>query len=359
MTVPARLACVLAVGATATALSLSVLAGWQRGGSLPERVVWVAVGVVLVVSAHLLPALIRHMPISVRATGSLLWVACLATACYGHTVFFVLAQQHAGERRASTAIAAGFPQTGRSLTAVMSERATVTRQLAFARMQRCAQDCPALEARRVTLAAKLDALDAARDDIRRRQAEDDRVTAQRDALRADPVTSRLAALLGTTTAHVDLLSGLAFAAVLEGVACLLWIVALRSSPLPAPVVTATPPVVAPLPEPVVDVTRVTQPAVTAVAAVMSGHTSSTVSCETVSNSHETPDAPLSQLPVADAVDVDVTQLVHDIAAGRVRATVADIRRHLGCSQARATALRRQLVERNVTAYPNALASQAR
>ncbi|MCX4146908.1 MULTISPECIES: hypothetical protein [Paraburkholderia] len=346
MTVLSRPAFVLAVGATSTALSLSVLAGWQRGGSLPERVVWVSVGVVLLISAHLLPALIREAPFVVRSTGSLLWVTCLATACYGHAQFFLFAQQHAGERRASTVTAVGIAEPGRSLTVVMSERATVTRQLAFARAQRCARDCPVLEARRMTLAAKLDALDGERDDIRRSQAENDWVTAKRDALRADPVTPRLAALLGTTTARVDLLSGLAFAAVLEGVACLLWTVALRSSPLPAQATVVTPPAVAPLPEPVVDVPRVTQPAVTA---VTPDHALPTVSCETVSNSHEAPDDPLSPLPVADAADVDVTQLARDIAAGRVRATVADIRRHLGCSQARAVALRRQLAERNVTA----------
>lgn len=49
----------LAISATATALSLSVLAGWQRGGTWPERLIWIAIGVVLVTSAHLLPALVR------------------------------------------------------------------------------------------------------------------------------------------------------------------------------------------------------------------------------------------------------------------------------------------------------------
>jgi hypothetical protein len=58
-----RLSCwVLSIGATGTAICLSVLAGWQRGGSLAERLVWVAIGVVLVVSAHLLPALVRESP---------------------------------------------------------------------------------------------------------------------------------------------------------------------------------------------------------------------------------------------------------------------------------------------------------
>lgn len=342
----------LATVATGTALSLSILAGWQRGGSLPERLVWVAVGIVLVVSAHLLPALIRNAPIPVLVAGSLLWVACLATACYGHVVFFVLAQQHAGERRASSVTAAGVAESGRSLTVVMSERATLTHQFAITRAQRCVHDCSALATRRVTLAAKLDALDAEGDEIRRRQAEDDRVTAQRDALRADPVTSRLAALLGTTAARVDLLSALAFAAVLEGVACLLWTVALRSPPLPAQLAAVTAPEVAPLPEPVVDVTHATQPAVTAVAAVAHGHALETVSCETVSGSHEAQTGPVSPLPVANAADApddDVAQLARDVAAGYLRPTVADIRRYLRCSQARATALRRQLTQRSATA----------
>ena len=331
MTVPSRLALILAAGATATALSLSVLAGWQRGGSMPERVVWVAIGVVLVVGAHLLPSLVRDAPWRVGATGGLLWVACLATTCYGHTIFFILAQEHAGERRASTEISVTAPQTGRSLTAVMSERATVTRQLAFAQARRCAHDCGLLDARRTTLAAKLDSLDAERDDLRRRQSQDDRATAQRDALRADPVTSRLAALLGTTTARVDLLSGLAFAAVLEGIACLLWTVVLQSS-------HST--------EPVADVTRMTQPAVAAVTSVDAPWT---VDSEAVTGSNETPDDPIPPLSVADAPDDDVAQLAREITAGRVRATVVDIRRHLGCSQARAVALRRQLAKRNVTA----------
>lgn len=325
MTATSRATLGLAVTATTTALCLSILAGWQRGGTLPERVAWVAIGMVLVASAHLLPTLIRGTPMPVRAGGSLLWVACLVTACYGHAVFFLFAQQHAGELRASAVTTIGVTPSGRGLTVVMADRANLTRQLAFARMQRCVRDCPVLDARRVTLAAKLDALDAEAGDIRRRQAGDGRVTALRDALLADPVTSRLAALLGTTTAHVDLLSGLAFAAVLEGVTCLLWTLALRSSCESAPVLI------------------VAQPAVTAVTA---SHAPEIASRETVTGNHEVPSDPVTPLPATHDV---VTQLAHDVAAGRLRPTVAGIRRHLGCSQARAVTLRRQLAERNVTA----------
>ena len=70
-----RGAFVLALGATGTALCLSTLAGWQRGGPLVERLVWVAIGTVLVVSAHVLPALVRDAPLVLRSVAAVLWLA--------------------------------------------------------------------------------------------------------------------------------------------------------------------------------------------------------------------------------------------------------------------------------------------
>jgi hypothetical protein len=359
----------LATVATATALNLSILAGWQRGGTLPERTVWVAIGIVLVVSAHLLPALIRESPTVVRSIGSLLWIACLATACYGHAVFFVLAQQHAGEERASVVTIAP-PAPGRNLTVVMADRAAVVRQLAWIDARRCSRDCAGLDARRVTLAAKLDALNAEADDVRRIEVERERVTAQRDALLVDPVTSRLAVLFGMTTARVDLLSGLMFAAVLEGVACLLWTVALRSSSLPAAgaaVTDTTSTAITQPQQPRKDATDVTPPEVTSVTnvstvtrpgvkAVAASHADGTVSSKARSesravmeNSLAPRDDPTTPLPDGAPPGGEVAQLAQAIAAGLLRPTVAEIRRHVGCSQARAAALRRQLTERNTTA----------
>ncbi|MBR8215566.1 hypothetical protein [Burkholderia vietnamiensis] len=357
-----RSAFVLAVGATTTALCLSVLAGWQRGGTLPERLIWIALGMVLVTSAHLLPALIREMPIVIRAVGSALWSACLLAACFGHAVFFTLAQQHAGELRAATVQTTSVPQSARSLTAVMAERATVTAQLAVAQARNCIGNCTTLKSRRVTLAARLDVLNAEADDVRRQQAAADRVTVQRDTLLVDPVTSRLAALLDTTATRVDLLTGLAFAAVLEGVACLLWTVALQS-PLPKPLsvvtdvtpsaVTVTPAVTEPVIPPVTDTADLTQPAVMPVTA---SHDDGTVSCRTVAPSHDRTtdshaprDDPITPLLTAAPIDDDLSQLVRDVTAGLVRPTVADIRRHFGCSQTRAAELRRRLAELNATA----------
>lgn len=347
-----RPALALAVAATGTAACISVLAGWQRGGWLAERLVWVATGLVLVTSAHLLPALLRGTPALVRVMGSVLWATCLATACIGHAVFFVSAQQHAGELRVSALPAAPPPTAARSLTTVMAERAAVTAQLAAANARYCSGNCGTLEARRVTLAAKVNALDAEADDIRRLHVADDRVTTRRDALRADPVTSRLAALFGVPGPRIDVLLGLMFAAVLEGVACLLWAVALRSPSPPNATGVASPAVAT-----VSDSVDTTRSAVMAVANSMNAthaaampiavsRASGTVSRKVVIADRG--DTTSDQAPRDDPIDGHVTQLARDIAAGLVRPTVADIRRHLGCSQTRATALRRQIVALNVT-----------
>ena len=332
-----RPALLLSLAATGTTVSMSVLASWQRGGTLPERVVWVATGIVLVVSAHLLPTLMRGSSVAIRIMGSVLWGASLVTTCMGHVTFFLFAQQHAGEHRAESVTATSSLGTGRSLTVVMGERATVTRQLAFAQTQRCTRECSLLEARRVTLAARLDALDAEAYDIRRHEAGDDRITARRDALLADPVTSRMAALFGVTTARVDLASVLTFAAVLEGVACLLWTVALRPPPLPAQAPLMTPPEVMPT----VSVTAATSHVATSVAA---GHVGKPMTREAAPGRHAPSDDPIAPIPDRTPPGKEVTQLAQAIAAGHVRPTVADIRRHLGCSQARASALRRQLAD---------------
>ncbi len=305
---------VLSIAATGTAICLSVLAGWQRGGSLAERLVWVAIGVVLVACAHLLPALVQEASSGLSAVAAGLWLVCMAATCFGHATFFVLAQRHAGELRAAAIPLADAVQAGRSLTAVMAERATVTGLLATANARHCSGNCTGLEARRVTLTAKLDALEAEASEIRRRKSADDRVMAARDALIADPVTARLAALLGTTVSRVELLSGLAFAAVLEVVACLLWTVTLRSCP------------------PVKDV-----------APVAASHAPESASHEPEAVSPSPVSEPVTPLPIGKSTDPDVMTLAQAVAAGQVRPTVADIRRHLGCSQARATTLRRQLV----------------
>jgi hypothetical protein len=378
---PAGCALWLALASSATALGVSVLAGWQRGGLLAERIAWVAIGAMLVVSAHVLPALCRTAPAAVRVVSAGLWVVCMVTTCYGHAIFFVLAQDHAGAMRVAALPPVALPAmpvvspSERSpvhgLAAIAAERADVTTALARANARRCFGDCPSLRVARLSLDAKLDALNIEADQAKRRQAIEDRereetarITVARDALRDsvrdDPVTSRLAVSLGVTAASLDLASGLVFAAVLEGVACLFWFLALESSP-PARMQT-------PAHDPVTDADR---DAASVAPAVTSEVTSGVVTPgDSLAVSTVTPTSPpvpaghvsvtqphsmtvqtVTQAAAAQACQppTDLEKLLQAIQAGQVRTTVADIRRHLGCSQARAAALRRQLGELNLAA----------
>lgn len=316
-----RPALLLAVVATGTAISMSVLAGWQRGGWLAERLVWVAIGVVLVAGAHLLPALCRSAPLSGRVVGAVLWLGCMAAASYGHATFFLLSQFHAGERRASAVPVASIP-AHRELTAVMADRTSVTAELARVDARRCIRDCPTWQARRTSLAARRDALDAEAADVRRYQAIEDGNAGRRVTARDDPVTARLATLCGIADTRLDLFTGLAFAAVLEGVACLLWWIALIP-PAPESPVTDRHGVAR-------DVTAQTSPVTTLVQSPTPTTIRSTV-------------PPVLQ-PTVTLPESDIARLRRDIESGAVKPTVAGIRQHLGCSQAKASALRRQLAD---------------
>ncbi|MCA8001362.1 hypothetical protein [Burkholderia metallica] len=316
-----RPALLLAVVATGTAISMSVLAGWQRGGWLAERLIWVAIGIVLVAGAHLLPALCRSAPLCGRVVGAVLWLGCMGAASYGYATFFLLSQLHAGELRVSAVPAAVIP-THRELTAVMADRASVMAALARVDARHCLRDCPTWQARRTSLAARLDALDAEAADVRRYQVIEDGNTEHRVTARDDPVMARLAMFCGMPEARLDLFAGLGFAAVLEGLACLLWWVGLAPQVSESPAtdshgishdVTArstpvTPPARSPRPIAV--------------------------------QSHGPPVVP----PTATLPESDLARLQHDIESGAVKPTVAGIRQHLGCSQARASALRRQLAD---------------
>jgi hypothetical protein len=72
----------------------------------------------------------------------------------------------------------------------------------------------------------------------------------------------------------------------------------------------------------------------------------TASNELVTVGHVPTDALVTPQP--EDPQSDVVRLAAEIAAGRVRATVSDIRRYRGCSQAKATALRRQFSESVMT-----------
>ncbi|MEX3985328.1 hypothetical protein AB4Y45_41015 [Paraburkholderia sp. EG287A] len=117
------------------------------------------------------------------------------------------------------------------------------------------------------------------------------------------------------------MTGLAFAAVLEAVACFSWLLALRAA-------------------------AVTQNAVTPAqqgshAEAVTPVTPESNAVAPVAEPVEVEAAPVLRLPVVEQPD-GVTRVTAAIAAGALRATVTEIRKFLGCSQARAAAARRQL-----------------
>lgn len=225
--------------ATSTSIWITVIAGMERGGNASEHVAWAAVGVVLLLGAHLIPALSRQSPSKLRTAAWALWFVCMLSTGYGHATFFLTAQAHAGDMRAadvrrSTPTRQHVPN-GRTLSAIAADQARVKQALIAVRSTRCTMSCRSLEVRRETLSIQLAALDVeAREALRERQLAD-RALASADAelnreerARVDPVTARAATLLGLSRDSVDLAIAVIFGTLLECVACIGWMLGLAN-----------------------------------------------------------------------------------------------------------------------------------
>ncbi|KVU26596.1 hypothetical protein [Burkholderia ubonensis] len=304
----------IAATATATAIGLSAVSGIQRGGWESERALLIAMGVVLVVAAHLIPALTRGKPATARMIGFAMWAAAMAATCYGHATFFVFAASHAGDERASH-VTAEPVTASRDPVTIARDRAAVAGKLAQAEAERCRRTCPELQARRARLAGEIQALDVERGVAARDLAARERVTVERDAAARDP----MAAALGCS----PLLVGMLFAAVLEGVACLCWTLAL--SPVERVTNHVTRDVTAPVT--VTPVIKATEIATDRIARARA---------HSVLAEKAAKPAP----PVVTQSDLDRTRAA--VEANQLRATVIEIRKFLGCSQSRAAAIAKQL-----------------
>ncbi|MEW9586517.1 hypothetical protein [Paraburkholderia sp. DGU8] len=240
--------------------------------------------------------------------GAVLWLACMAATCYGHAVFFVMAQKHAGELRA--AAVPGVVTHGRGLTEIAADRAEAVARLARVTERRCGDRCATVRIERATLTARLDALDVAATEAKRTEAAQDSAAAARAAAMADPVTGALTAF-GLPVAHADLIAGLVFAAVLEGVACFAWLLALRPAVL-------------------------TEIAVTPV--LLESHAQSVTPVTESSNAVTTLEADDT------GSQGDVTRVRAAVESKGLRPTVNEIRKYLGCSQTRAAAVRKRIAQ---------------
>lgn len=345
----------LACVATGTSAWISLIAAWERGGNLQERIVWAAFGVVLLLTAHLLPALSRASSPLFRSLGTVLWVGAMAATCYGHAMFFVEAQQNAGDIRAQqVAVAGGEAKSlptvsGPGLTALATQQARVTEALVMTKAQLCKRNCREWNAKIAVLEARLSEFRVAvAEGHRSEQMDDERRAVQakqeaaRETMAMDPVTRRIADALSIKTDEVDLAFGIGFGLLLECVACFCWLLVLNSNPTPAAQRNT-------------ESNHREHDAAVADAAVTAGHSVTDKSVTlpvAASNATSHGSESLASHVVAVAVpnhssalpasDAELTLLTSDIAAGLVRPTVAAIRRHLKCSQARAMALRKHI-----------------
>lgn len=315
----------LAGTATATSLYIAALSGLERGATLAERLACTALPVVTVAGVHLMPALSRGQSFAMRGLVAVLCTAGLVVTLSSQISFFQLAQQHAGARRAeSVPDTAHVPLAdthGRSLTAIAHDQASARKSLALIDNHRCDGNCTSERVRRATLTATLDALAIEADEAKRREAAEDRQVVlvdrtqqQRDAMRDDPVTVRLADLTGLGKTSVSLLLGLVYACVLDGIGVFGWYLVMPVRRRGGDAVTA------------------------AVVAASSGVERVPVEADKAVPT----DDRITPCCLDNEIDTQLMHLMHDVSEGKVQPTVVGIRSYLGCSQATALNLRRRL-----------------
>ncbi|MGF6440581.1 hypothetical protein [Paraburkholderia youngii] len=230
----------LAVTATLTSTGISILAGWARGGSTMERVAWVFVGLVLLLSAHLIPALTKGLDAARRAPAMIIWAGAMLATGYGHATFFVVAQHDAGAARAQLVPVqpspVGLGAGGRSQGLIAADTATIDQQLAALDAQKCRDACTYLTYRRKTLQGRRAALEFEMQDAKRRYALEDearaarvKTEAQLESAMADPVSALLSRVFGVNVSAINLWLSVFLGCLMESVACLAWSLALPFS----------------------------------------------------------------------------------------------------------------------------------
>lgn len=209
----------LAGTVTLTAVAMASVAAMDRGGTVIDKALLMAMSVVIVLAVHLLLAMTR------RPAAWLVWTGCLMCAIYGHLTFLTHASLRAGDVRAQhSALTVGTErqiETTREALAGIKARpiAIVAAELAQTnvRRERAALREEIAEGRRT---------EALRDHLVRLSGVS--TTAQVSGA-TDPVTARLALVTGCSESGVAIVIGMTFSILLELIGALLWYEVLRPS----------------------------------------------------------------------------------------------------------------------------------
>lgn len=309
----------------------------------------------------------------------------MAATAYGHATFFLLAQDHAGQHRASSVKDAASDAPPRSIARdpakIASDQATVQSELAWIDSKHCRENCERLNYRRVAESGRLGALNVEMVQSERQQrlvdtasAERSRVSSDRAAAAADPVTMVLAHLHGVDIGSLSLCLAVVLGLVVEGLGSLSWAIALAGTESEPRYRTMNNSIAAVVPGAVAHAPVATNgtdcrtdrdtrgEGVTHAATQMAQGSQST---ERVTATDATP-VPWSndasndgasmvnqilsvvkedgktETGAEDVVD-ELVRLRAGLEYGEVRATVASIRKYFRCSQRRAMELRRAFI----------------
>lgn len=329
----------LALATTMLSVAVSGLVGWQRGGALVESYLLAAIGVLAVMGAHLLLPLLRTVQSGVvlRLVGVLLWVVCLVYTATSHAGFFIAAEaRHADSRIAVMELAdvSSTVEPKRRLSTILEEMA-VTRskwmQISLT-LASCEVSCETLKVRQSALKDRVAVLEAEESEARHWLITRDEMQRRREALRDDPVASKLKRDFGVTPAGAGAVTVLPVAVMLEGLGTLCWCLILQGRPKP---------VASDLPKSVTDT-------LTTVISPVSGAVASNVVASLVAEFPPAGQRTVTPLPMDGVLPHDdvgrhvvlalAGKVWTEIQEGRVRPTVRAIRAELGIAQEQARAV---------------------
>ncbi|WP_155835025.1 hypothetical protein [Herbaspirillum sp. RV1423] len=258
----------------------------------------------------------------------MLWLMGMMWVLYGHATFMLGVQANAGQARMD-AVSSLFETQEHipflpthSLTVIAQETTKLVAEQGRLATLSCETRCASLQAKRATLAARLDALSVEASEVRRWQAERDhqeqaapREQARRDAARDDAVMATVATWVRIPVATLQWIMAVGLAVFLEGFASLCWVLAL---PQPEPHV----------PDPVTS----EQLAVTD---------------EAYDDNHmllkEVPDVTVRNSSADSSYEVRLRCARQAVRSGQLKCTVRAVRHYLGCGSDAASAICKTLI----------------
>lgn len=317
----------LALFVSGLSLDIAVEAGHRLGGSPDGRRLMAGGGVVAVFNAHLLMAVCSRLSARHRLLAFVVSIVSAGIVVCVHASAFLSVQAQAGALRTADVVSSHVSAVEHALaprrvaSQILAELADVKSEQARLWARQCLDDCSRINARHGFLKARIAALDAEADEVRRWHQGQDRLESRKNAVKDDPVIARLADLLGVTPDATGLVLGLLFAVMLEGTGCLCWSIVLQSRDSTA---TGSSPTEVTAPVPAVASVTVAADVVTAASLIVTSPVVSDVPNSTTSGEN----AGGSVMTVGGETGANqgkVMQLLErvrpEIEAGRVRPTV--------------------------------------